>query len=204
MRARPRPCCARGVTLGASGAARAQDPELGAIEWRWRRRRVPGPAGWTESPAPPPSPSSSCLGAWPGKLWPQGWDGRRKGRVQGTEPGSSLGLLRRTEPARGQRGPRRIVRSLMGRQDLVTHCRTPAGLRTGSLLGFPGLRGVPGHCMAPVALREVPGHKCPPPFPRGRTASSSRSPLDPLDRSTFIARSSLDHWTFQIYCSWSE
>lgn len=43
--ARPRPCCARGVTLGASGAARAQDPEPRAPERRWRPRRVPGPAG---------------------------------------------------------------------------------------------------------------------------------------------------------------
>ena len=63
-----------GVTLGASGAARARDREPRAIEWRWRRRRVPGLLGWTGSPVPPLSPSSSCLGAWPGKLRPQGWD----------------------------------------------------------------------------------------------------------------------------------
>lgn len=84
MRA-PSPYCARGVTLGASGAARARDPEPRAIEWRWRRRRVPGPAGWTGSPVPPLSPSSSCLGAWPGKLRPQGW--KRGGRDGCKEPG---------------------------------------------------------------------------------------------------------------------
>lgn len=66
----------------------------------------------------------------------------------------------------------------MGRQDLFTHCGVSAGLRAGSLhdptgplefpsalLGSLGSCGVPGPCMAPVRLGEVPGHVCPPPLP---------------------------------------
>lgn len=72
VRARALALLRAGVTLGASGAVRARDPKSRAIKGRWRRPRVPGLAGWTESPVPPLSPSSSCLGAWLGKLRPQG------------------------------------------------------------------------------------------------------------------------------------
>lgn len=81
VRARALALLRAGVTLGASGAVRARDPKPRAIKGRWRRRRVPALAGWTGSPVPPLSRSSSCLGAWLGKLRPQGWEkGGRDGR----------------------------------------------------------------------------------------------------------------------------
>lgn len=104
------------------------------------------------------------------------------------------------EPALGQRGRRCIVRPLKGRQGLFTHCRAPAGQRTGSLLDFPGLRGVPGHCMAPVPLCGAPGPECPPPLPGVRLHVVSGHRLTP-------PRSCVEHfhcgpcWTLKIYCS---
>lgn len=140
-----------GVTLGASGAVRARDPKPRAIKGRWRRRRVPGLAGWTGSPVPPLNRSSSCLGAWLGKLRPQGWE--KRGRDGSKQLGPvHLGVCCSKLSRCGG--------SLMGCRDLFTHCRGPIGLHPrviapclggGSVLrGFvPELLGVLG-CGCPL------------------------------------------------------